>query len=121
MLRNVLFSEVSNRNPDRQAFEARLITNTALNRIPQYAAKGERLTLSGVLTKKNQYQGYGSKEYNRIMNNATTTSDSQKLAAIDGVINELRTGNLLDTAQGRVFYHHDPSGKIWLKDGGLYK
>lgn len=123
-LRNVLFGEVSNRDPERQAFEARIITNTALNRIPQYAEKKKNMNLASVLAQPNQYQAYGGKEYNRLIKNATTTAnpmDQQKLKAIDDVISELKSGNFQDTTDGKVFYVHDPQGRIWLKDGGLYK
>lgn len=121
LLRKVLFSEVSNRNPNRQDFESRIIANTALNRIPQYAERGGPTTLSGVLTMPNQYQGYGSKEYERISNNATTSVDAPKLTAVDNVINDIKAGKLQDNTGGNVFYQHDPAGKIWVKGGKLYR
>lgn len=120
-LRNVMFGEVSNRTPDRQEFESRVIANTALNRIPQYAEKGKKLALADVLAQPNQYQAYGGSEYNRIAKGATTTVDKQKLDAIDKIIGEIKAGKLADTTDGAVFYQHDPKGQIWLKPGGLYK
>ncbi len=121
-LRNVLFAEISNRNPAKQALEARTIINTALNRIPQYTAQqGAAVGLHDVLTMPNQYQGYGSPEYQRISNNATTTVDAPKLKAIDDTLNQMKSGNFPDTTGGRVFYHHDPQGQIILRDGTLYK
>ena len=121
LLRKVLFSEVSNRSPERQDFESRIITNTALNRIPQYNERVGTTTLSDVLTKPNQYQGYGSKEFKRISDNATTTTDSPKLNAIDNLIGEIKRGEFKDNTANKVYYSHDPSGKIWLEDGKLYR
>lgn len=120
-LRNVLFAEISNRDPQHQQLEARTIINTALNRIPQYAQKGKSMTLSDVLTAPNQYQGYNSPEYKRFVAGSTTPADGQKVAAINGVIGQLKSGSFPDTTNGRVFYHHDPQGRIWLQDGGLYQ
>ncbi len=120
-LRNVLFAEISNRGSDKQQLEARTIANTALNRIPQYGAQGKNMSLHDVLTAPNQYQGYNSPQYQRIASNATTTADAQKLGAIDSVIGEMKTGKFPDTTGGRVYYHHDPQGQIWLRDGSLYK
>lgn len=123
-LRNVLFGEVSNRDPERQAFEARLITNTALNRIPQYAEKKKDMNLTSVLAAKNQYQAYEGKEFRRLRDNATTTEnplDKQKLEAIDSVIKEVKSGVFKDTSGGSVFCVHDPQGRIWLKEGKLFK
>ena len=120
-LRNVLFSEISNRDPQKQALEAQTIVNTVLNRVPQYQAKGMPATVHDVLTMPNQYQGYGSPEYKRITNNATTTVDAPKLKAIDDTIGQLKTGQFPDTTGGAVFYHHDPQGQIFTRPGGLYK
>lgn len=119
-LRNVLFAEISNRTPDKQALEARTIVNTALNRIPQYQAQGKQMDLHSVLSMPNQYQGYGSPEYQRISNNATTTVDAPKLKAIDDTIGQLKSGKFPDTTGGKVFYHHTPEGQIFLKDGPLF-
>lgn len=120
-LRNVLFAEISNRTPDKQSLEARTIINTALNRIPQYGAQGKNMSLSQVLSAPNQYQGYGSPEYQRITNNATTTTDAQKLGAIDSTLSQLKTGNFPDTTAGSVYYHHNDQGQIFTRPGTLYK
>lgn len=119
--RKVLFAEISNRDPAKQALEATTIMNTALNRIPQYQAQGKQLALHDVLTMPNQYQGYNSPEYQRISNNATTTVDAPKLKAIDNVLEQVKTGKFPDTTGGRVFYHHDSKGRILTADGSLYK
>lgn len=120
-LRNVLFAEISNRDPQKQQLEARTIINTALNRIPQYHERGNKATLHDVLSMPNQYQGYNSREFKRITNNATTTVDAPKLKAIDDTIGQLKSGQFEDNTGGRVFYRHDGQGQILLKDGPLYK
>lgn len=119
-LRKTLFAEISNRTSDKQTMEAHTIINTALNRVPQYKARGKEMSLAQVLSAPNQYQGYGSEEYKRIDTGGTRPSDTQKLGAIDTAISKLKSGNYPDTTAGRVYYHHDPQGRIWLKDGGLY-
>jgi hypothetical protein len=119
--RNVLFGEISNRTPDKQQLEARTILNTALNRISQYKANGKNLSLQQVLSAPNQYQAYGGSEYNRLASGQATTTDQPKLDSIDAVLSELKTGQFPDTTGGRVYYKHDPTGRIWLKDGTLFK
>lgn len=120
-LRNVLFAEISNRDANHQQLEARTIANTALNRLPQYQGQGKPMSLHDVLTAPNQYQGYNSPQYKLIANNATTSLDTQKLGAIDHVIGQMKSGDFPDSTGGRVFYHHDAQGRIWLQDGTLYK
>ena len=118
-----MFGEVSNRNPQKQSLEANTIANTALNRIQQYQAQGGKYAnygLSDVLTAPNQYQAYGGGEYKRYLTGSTTPVDQPKIQAINGIINQLKSGQFADTTGGRVFYAHDPSGKIWLKDGSLF-
>ena len=106
-LRKTLFAEVSNRSSDKQQLEARTIINTALNRA---AASGT--PLSKVLSAPNQYQGYGSKEYQRLEKGKTGAADQPKLKAIDAVIAELKSGKFDDNTDGRVFYHHNSDGSI---------
>lgn len=120
-LQGTLFSEMSNRVPQKQALEANVITATALNRIPQYQNRGMNMSLSEVLQAPNQYQGYGSKEYQRFMSGATTTVDKQKIDAINQVIAQLKSGQFKDRTNGSVFYHHDPQGQIFTKSDPLFK
>jgi len=120
-LRHILFGEVSNRAPEKQEFEARVIANTALNRIPQYAEKGKNYALKDVLAQPNQYQAYGGNEYKRLRENKITPVDEPKLKSIDKVLGEIKSGNFADNTEGSVFYSHDPTGRIWLKGGKLYK
>lgn len=106
-LRNTLFAEISNRDINKQQLEARTIINTALNRM-----KEQGKSLQDIITAPKQYQGYGSKEYQRITAGKTTMSDAQKLKAIDAVLKELKTGKFTDTIEGRTFYTHKPDGRI---------
>lgn len=117
LLRAVIFSEVSNREPERQQFEARIIANTAFNRMIE-----QNRSLKEVLTQKNAYQGITNSQFPIAYNNtATDTLTQQKLQVLDGVMNEIKSGNFPDNTGGRVFYVHDDdgSGKIWLKEGRL--
>lgn len=120
-LRNVLFAEISNRSADRRKFEAQIITNTALNRMREYNAKGTPKTLSEVLKAPNQYQGYGAKQYVKAKSGKLDKLSQEKLAVVDSVIEELKSGNFQDNSDGQVYYVHDKDGKIWLKTGKLFK
>lgn len=120
-LKHVLFGEISNRATDRQQLEARTIVNTALNRIPQYAANGRQMSLSQVLSEPKQYQAYGGTEYQRIKTGQLKPTDDQKVKAIDSVLGELKTGKFDDNTGGAVFYSHDPQGRIKYAPGTLYK
>lgn len=119
-LRRVLFAEVSNRNPDRQQLEARVIANTAFNRIPQYQGRGKMANLTSVLQEPKQYQGYGSPEYKRIESGNLKPTDNQKLQAIDSILSEIKSGSFSDNTDGRVFYTHDGQGRIYTSPGTLY-
>lgn len=121
-LRDVLFAEVSNRDPQKQQLEARTIVNTVINRIKEYAGRGKKLTLSEVLRQPNQYQGYGSKEYQRVTSGGTRSTDQQKLKAIEAVLSEVQGGALADNTNGAVFYRHNDDGSIQYDDTRrLYK
>jgi len=118
-LRPILFGEVSNRSPEQQEYEARVITNTAINRVPQYKGHGD-LNFAGVLTAKNQYQAYKGKEYNRYKSGDIRYTDQQKLKAIDKVIAELKAGTLKDNTNNSVFYEHTPDREIVITGGVLF-
>ncbi len=115
-LRNTLFAEISNRDSQKQGLEARTIINTALNRVAQYAKKGKNLSLAEVLKQPNQYQGSGSKEYNRIKNGLLMPTDQQKVQAIDEALRELAGGRFTDNTSGAVYYQHAPDGSIHYDD-----
>lgn len=116
-LRNVLYSEISNRDPEKQKMESRVILNTALNRMGQYRDRGRELTLGDVLREPNQYQGYMPDNEKSQYNVARSgKGDKKKLAAIDEVIQEVISGKLEDTTNGAVYYIHHPDGRIEFDD-----
>lgn len=115
-LRAVLFAEISNRTSDKQKLEARTIINTVINR-----AKKSGKTVQQELIKPNQYQGYDSKQYQRLVQKKTTVTDNQKIAAVDAVLKELLSGNFKDNIEGRTFYHHNPDGSIVATNKYPYK
>lgn len=118
----ILFSEVSNRTPDRQAFESKIILNTALNRMKQHKDRGTPKTLTQILQEPNQYQGYNSPQYK--VASATSTMDApskKKMAQIESVLAEIRANGLADNTNGSAFYTHKKDGSIWLKSGPLFQ
>lgn len=118
--RKILFSEISNRAPERQMFESKIILNTALNRMKQYAERGTPKTLSEVLKEPNQYQGYNSKQYQLAAAGTLDTLAQKKMATVEGVLADIRANGLKDDINGSVFYIHKPDGSIWLKSGPLF-
>ena len=106
-LRNVLFAEISNRTQGKQQLEARTIINTVLNRIQE-----RKKSLTDIITAPQQYQGYESKEYKRIMSGKLVKGDEKKLQAIDAILAELEDGDFFDNTEGRTFYTHKEDGSI---------
>lgn len=108
-LRKILFGEISNRAPDKQALEARAIANVALNRL---GSGREGTTLGQVLSKPQQFQAYNGKEYKRLEEGKVFKTDQPKIQAIDQVLTDLRNGKLEDTTGGRMYYYHKPDQSI---------
>lgn len=119
-LRKILYSEIGNRSQDKRMLEARVLINTALNRLAENRSRGRGpQTLAGVLKEKNQYQGYGTKQYQIAANGQ---GDPKKLEAIDSVIAELQQGALTDNTNGAFYYIHNDDGTITYDDARpLYK
>lgn len=118
-----MFGEISN-NPDTQGAEAKVVANTLLNRVSQYQAQGGKYagyTAGQALSTPGQYQAYGGPEYKRYLAGSTTPADQPKIQAINSVLTQMKSGNFPDTTGGRVYYMNAPSGKIFLKDGSLFK
>jgi len=111
-LRNVLFAEISNRTSDKQKLEARTIINTIINRARSGDVNSFGKTVDEILSKPRQYQGYGSREYERIASGGVRETDARKLAAIDEILGQLEAGDLEDNIGGYTFYHHNPDGSI---------
>lgn len=119
-IKPILYAEVSMRRPERQAFEARHIVNTALNRMSNQKGK----TLEDIMKAPYQYQGYAPAGTTR--NGKTTKSqyqlvlegdksiDQRRMQAIEDVFNEMRTGKFEDTTGGVEYYVHASDGTLWL-------
>ncbi len=113
--RPLLYGEVSNRTPDKQALEAHVIFNTALNRIKAYAEKGQKKSLADVISMPNQYQAYGGKQYQAYSNPADAPSLSKRKqvdAIMDAIHKQIQSGNYPDNTEGSYYYIHQPTGQI---------
>jgi len=110
----IVYGEISNRSPKKQELEARVILNTALNRVKEYAKHGVKKTLKEVLEQPNQYQAFGGKQYKHY--NATTTDSDAKHATVDQIVNklvqEMQSGNFADNTNGAYYYVHKGNGSI---------
>ncbi len=113
-LRNVLYAEISNRPEEKRKLEARVIINTALNRLKENQATGKGpQTLLEVLSQPNQYQGYRpGDEKSQYEVARSGKANRAKMAAIDEVLREMVDGSLEDTTGGAFYYVHRPDGSI---------
>ena len=121
--RPVIFGEISNRNRNKKMLEANVILNTALNRVKAYADKGTPKTLAEVLAMPNQYQAYGSKQYNEYSapSNVVSSAKKQEVDSImDEIYNQIKAGTYNDTTGGAVFYQHKPNGEIRYNQKSLF-
>ena len=114
--RPLLYGEVSNRTPDKQALEANVIFNTALNRVKAYNERGQKKTLADVLAMPNQYQAYGGPQYQAYHNPPDVVAAAKK-KQVDDIINaiheQVKVGQYADSTEGAYYYVHDPkTGKI---------
>lgn len=121
---NILYGEISNRDPDKQQFEVRHIVNTAINRAndnPNYYGG----SLTKVLQKPYQYQSYAPQgittatgtvesQYQKASAGSLDPVGNKKLQLIKDTLNELKTGKFKDTTGGSMFYVHASDGSLWL-------
>lgn len=119
---NILYSEVSNREPGRQQFETKNIINTALNRMADRPGK----TLTQILQQPNQYQGYApngitgkdgktvQSQYQKVKAGSLDSMSQKKLKIIQDTLNGLKSGEFPDTTAGSQFYVHASDGTMWL-------
>lgn len=114
-VRPLIYGEVSNRTPDKQALEANVIMNTALNRMREYAANGQPKTLAEVIAMPKQYQAYGGPQY-QAYSTSSNVLDKAKKAQVDAIINQIheqiKTGEYPDNTQGAYYYIHNPDQTI---------
>lgn len=114
-IRPLIYGEISNRTPDKQALEADVIFNTALNRQKEYARKGQNKTLSEVIAMPNQYQAYGGKQYQNYSNPPDVLSAAKKKqvdSIVDNIRERIKNGEFVDNTEGAYYYIHEKDGKI---------
>ena len=114
-VRPLIYGEVSNRTPDKQALEANVIMNTALNRVREYNARGQKKTLADVVAMPNQYQAYGGPQYQMYHNPTDPVALAKKKqvdAIMDMIAEQIKAGQYADNTEGAYYYVHEPGGKI---------
>jgi len=116
--RAILFSEISNRNSEKQKLEAQTILNTVLNRMEQRKKEGNPFSMTQILQEENQYQGFGGIQYNRYKSGSLNDLDTQKIKAIDEVIEQLKQDSLINNIGNRVRYTHNKKGEIYTNIEG---
>lgn len=107
----VLYGEISNRKPDKQELESRIITGIALNR-----AKAKKKPLLDILQEDNQFQAYGAKQYKLFKEGK---GDAKKVALVKKIIDEIRSGDLSHEdykAFDAYYYEHKKDGSIKVDD-----
>lgn len=114
-LRPILYGEISNRPYDKKQLEADVILNTIFNRAKEYQARGQKKSISEIVAMPNQYQAYGSKQYNTY-SNPTLYLDKKKKEEIDSIVdnihNQIKAGNYKDNTNNSYYYVHNPDGTI---------
>ena len=130
---NILYGEISNRNPDRQKFEIKHIINTAINRSqspstdPSYGNLQDRgKGLVEILQRPAQYQSYAPEgiigddgkwvesQYQKVKKGDIDEFGQKKLQLILDTLNELKSSGLTDTTGGSMYYVHASDGTLWL-------
>lgn len=123
--KHVIFGEVSNRAPELQAMETKMILNTALNRMKEYEARGTPKTLTEVLQQKNQYQAYtpdkATSQYFMSKHDTLDELSRKKRQVVEDTLNSVQAGDFADDTKGMVYYVHNNDGSITLKPGKLFK
>jgi len=119
---NILYSEVSNRSPEKQAFEVNHIINTAVNRsLSPGLDKGK--TLKEVLQRRAQYQGYapegtvgvkGQNQYQKASSGSLNEYEKIKMQTIKNALSKVKDPSFTDTTNGAQFYVHATDGTLWV-------
>jgi len=107
----IYFGEVSNRTPDKQELEARVILSTILNRIPEHQKAGNKWDFAQTITQPNQYQAYNSPQYQQYSTGTLDTLGQKKRQLTDSISDklwgELSQGKFQDITQGAYYYQHN--------------
>lgn len=114
-LRPLIYGEISNRDYSKKQLEADVITNTALNRQREYARKGQKKTISDVLSMPNQYQAYQGQQYNNYFNPVLPGDIAKKREVdmiVDAIADKIKRGEYVDNTEGAYYYIHEKDGKI---------
>lgn len=116
IFRPVAFGEISNRGSDKKDLEARVILNTALNRMVEHKGRGTEKTLADILSEPNQYQAFGSDQFKAYSSEDLDEPTKQKKTEIDSILDnlwgELSQGKFEDNTENSVFYIHNDDGTI---------
>ena len=121
---DILYGEISNRNPERQAAEVKYAINTAINRANANPKKYGG-SIVNVLKEPAQYQSYAPQgikkdgkvvesQYQKLKKGEIDEAGKKKLETIISALNEMKSGSFPDTAGGKTFYVHASDGTMWL-------
>lgn len=119
--RGVFYGEIGNRDTAKKELEARVIMNTAMNRVGEFNRLGTPKTIQEVLEDASIYQAYGGDQYN-LYNNPDKMNelDKKKKAEVDAImdkiINEIKSGKFEDNTNQSFYYVHNPDGTISFDD-----
>jgi len=121
---DILYGEISNRNPERQAAEVKYAINTAINRANANPKKYGG-SIINVLKEPAQYQSYAPQgikkngqvvesQYQKLKKGEIDESGKKKLETIISALSEMKSGSFPDTTGGKTFYVHASDGTMWL-------
>lgn len=114
-MRPLIYGEISNRAPDKQAMESDVIFNTAINRVKAYSERGKNKTLADVVAMPNQYQAYNGPQYQEYHNPSNPVSAAKKKQVdliVDNIREKIKNGEYVDSTEGAYYYIHEKDGKI---------
>lgn len=118
-LRPLVYGEVSNRSPDKQALEANVIFNTAINRMRAHRDRGTQKTLIDIISEPNQYQAYQGNQYKAYSSPPDVVAAAKRKqvdAIMDNIREQIRNGTFVDNTNGAYYYVHEKDGRIIYDD-----
>lgn len=123
-LKPLLFSEISNRDLSKKELEARVITNTILNRMSRWKDEGKDKTIEDIINTPKQYQGVGGNQYkiyeSGIYDAPTKEKVNEVNSVVDKIFSEIKSGSFKDNTNGAAYYTHKPDGSIIYDDKRNY-